>query len=435
MFGETFCSSPWFHLRISYDGSFRECRWSERSTSPHNFKDTSVMEYYNSEQMSNLRTKLLSGEKPDICKKCYYEDTFDKLSGRKRQLLKSGVIENHFDLSLRNSPHFDIFKYSAENAGQANYYPVDLQIDLGNTCNSACIMCTPMSSSKLAADYIKLNKITPELFDLPVKYKSWTQDPNLLDRFVKEISEISHLKYVHFIGGETLYDPAFYKICDKLIETGISKEIVIGATTNGTLYDDKIEKIITNFKGFHLGVSIESVTELNDYIRYPSQIVPTLENIKKFLSLRERSNLYVSLRITPNIFTIYELDKLIEFMIRHNVIAESCNILNNPDVLKMELLPNDIRIETIDKIRSVINKYNLSKANIINVRVPSSIVQVLSDVAIDYLTFLESYKVPDNAEELRFRLVKFLKSFESIRGNSIIDYAPRYTEFLRSYGY
>lgn len=436
MFKQSFCSSPWIHLRIQYDGFFKECRWANSSGKLYNFKDTSIMEYYNSKQMTTLRKQMLNGEKPEICSKCYYEDSFNKISGRQRQLVKSGIQKDQIELSLRSSPHFELLEFSQNNNGLSKYYPVDLQIDLGNICNSACIMCEPAASSKLTNDYIKLHKIEPSIFKDTAKYKSWTQDPILLEKFVNEIATIPNLKYVHFLGGETLYDPAFYKICERLIESGISKDIIVGTTTNGTLYDSRIESLITKFKEFHLGISIETVSELNDYIRYPSSVTTVIDNTKKFLNLRTTNpGLYISLRITPNIFSIFEFDQMIEFMIENNVIAESCNILNNPPMLKMELMPDDIRQETIKKFKAVIKKYNLTEHNIINVRVSSSISKVIGDVALEYLSFLEKYTVPDDAEDLRFKLVKFLKSFESLRNNSIINYAPRYSEFLRSYGY
>jgi MoaA/NifB/PqqE/SkfB family radical SAM enzyme len=433
MFDKSFCSSPWFHLRLKYDGFFGECRWGKK-TPGHNFANTSIMQFYNSEQMSHMRSQLLNGEKPSNCETCYYEETFGKLNGRIRQLAKSGIDKNNFVLTARSSPHYKLFEYSHKNNGQANYEPVDLQIDLGNVCNSACIMCHPIASSRLTLDYNKLSKTNP-LFDTPTPYKSWTQDPTLLDKFVNEIIEIKNLKYIHFLGGETLYDPAFYIICEKLIDAGISKNITIGTTTNGTVYDNRVVRLINEFDGFHLGISIEAVTPINDYIRYPGKLGDIISNIDKFLELRKTSNLFVSLRITPNIFTIYDIDLFIRYMLENQVIAESCNILYKPEQLRMELLPDDIRQEIITKLKKVIEEFELEKHNVVNVRVTESTKKVISDIACEYLNFLETYSALDNEEELRYKLVNFLKGFESLRKNSILDYAPRYKEFLRAYGY
>lgn len=434
MFKDTFCSSPWFHIRVNYDGSFSPCRWAQTAERKENFKSSSIMQYYNSEQMKTMRLNMLNGSAPSECAECYYQDQHGKLSGRIKQLNKSGVLQHHFDLSLRSSPHYEHFAYSFNHSGVSDYYPVDLQIDLGNICNSACIMCDPSASSRLTQDYIKLSKID-SLFSEPKDYTSWTRDPAMLDRFVKELTTIPNIRYIHFLGGETLYDPSFYILCEKLVECGLSKNIIVGTTTNGTIYDQRIENLIPEFKEFHLGISIESVTKLNDYIRYPSEITDVLSNINKFLKLRDTTKLYTSLRITPNIFSISEIHELLEFMLENRIAAESCNILTRPEYLRIELLPDEIRKETIEHLRTFIETNQLQLSDAVNVRRPDLIDSVIGNLAIEYRTFLENYTVPENADDLRYKLIKFLKAFETIRNNSIIDYAPRYKEFLRHYGY
>ena len=433
MLRNSFCSSPWFHVRLTYNGLYESCRWAK---TPIRSAADSIMQFYNSNQMQNLRQQLLNGGSPEHCASCYYEESFGKLSARQRQLNKSAINLDQFELTARSSPHYKHFKYSLENQGLANMAPVDLQIDLGNTCNSACIMCHPVASSRLEADYQKLNQINPDLFKKLEPYTPWTQDPTQVEKFVAEIVTIPNLRYIHFLGGETLYDPAFYTICDKLIEHGVANRVTVGTTTNGTVFNYAIEKYIQSFEQFHLGISIESVTALNDYIRWPGKIDDILPNIDKFLQLRERNpGLYISLRITPNVFSAYELDKLFVFMIENRVIAESCNILADPACLRMELIPADIRAEIKTKIKQVIDYYELSSCDVINIRRTDLIDQVTANVILDYYKFICDYTEPVQANQSRLDLVQFLKAFESIRQNSILDHVPRYKEFLQSYGY
>jgi len=435
MLKDSFCSSPWFHLRLTYNGDFEECRWIKNPSRVNNIANTSIVEFYNSQEMKELRTGLLSGEKMESCSACYYEDSFNKLSGRQRQLHKSGIQLDNFALTTRSSPHYESFLHSHINQGESNHMPTDLQIDLGNTCNSACIMCTPEASSRLEKDYRKLHKINPIQFKNPVPYTNWTRDPKLLDRVVNELGQIQGLKYIHFLGGETLYDPAFYAICDRLVETGLAKNIIVGTTTNGTIYDERVEKLIKQFKEFHLGVSIETITPLNDYVRYPSNVEDIKNNIERFLALRDSSNLYISLRITPNVFTISEIDKMFEYMIEHHVIAESCNILYQPEHFCIELMPADIREETLAKLNALIDRIQAVKTNLVNIRKNDAIDDVIANVLIDYRNFVRDYKILPNAEKLRHNLVSALKGFETLRGNTILNYAPRYKEFLQHYGY
>ena len=435
MLRDSFCSSPWIHVRLRYDGSFRVCRWSKESNTEYNIRTHSIRDFYNSDHMRNLRTDLLDGKKPKGCAGCYYEDSFNKLSGRRRQLLKSAVSIDDFTLSMRSSPHYMMWRHSYSNNGHSNYQPVDLQIDLGNICNSACIMCSPEASSRLETEHNKLNKIEPDLFAKPKSYRSWTRDPEAVEKFVNEIAMFDKLKYIHFLGGETLYDPAFYDICDRLISAGLASKIIVGTTTNGTIYDERIERYIREFQQFHLGISIESVTDLNDYVRWPGKISTILTNTDRFCALRADTGLFISMRITPNIFTVHEIDLMIEYLLEKQVIAESCSILSSPSVLRMELLPDDIRQETITKLRAVINRHGLSKSSIVNVRDDNKITATIGDVANDYLMFLENYTVPEDLDAQRNNLVRYLKAFEKLHKNRITDHAPRYAEFLRHHGY
>ena len=170
-------------------------------------------------------------------------------------------------------------------------------------------------------------------------------------------------------------------------------------------------------------------------MRYPGKIDSILPIIDQFLTLRNTMQLYISLRITPNIFTISEIDQIFEYMIGHKVIAESCNILFEPACLRVELMPTGIREQIIKKLDQLIIKYNLIKTYNINIRCPSIIDEVIANTIIEYHTFLSTYIAPTDIEFQRKQLVIFLKSFESIRDNSIVDYAPEYEQFLKNYGY
>jgi MoaA/NifB/PqqE/SkfB family radical SAM enzyme len=435
---DNFCSSPWFHIRINPQGDFVPCRWDfSLTTTDHNIKNTTLSEYINSPVMSTLRLDLLNGNDPSTCKSCRNEDQYGKVSGRQRQLLKSSIILDNFNKTLCASPHWNQFEYSLHNQGLTKNLPVDLQIDLGNTCNSSCIMCYPIYSSRLITDYKKLHKIEPTLFNNPTTIINWTDDLVLIDKFINELVEIPDIKYIHFLGGETLYLKSFYTICNRLIEQGIAKNVSIGTTTNCTIYTPELEHIIKNFKHVHLGLSVEAIHPVNDYVRWPSQVDSVVDVMKKFISLRDHTDLHLSLRITPSIFTIGQIDTVFEFMIENSIIAESCNLLQDPSCLRIELLPKELIIKALDKINAVIKKYNLIKPDqsLINRRNDTIKDPVIADIIFEYKSLLENIQPPANLEQERYNTVKFIKAFESLRNNTILDYLPEYEEFLRSYGY
>lgn len=391
----------------------------------------------NSDIMQGIRARMLDGDEQAMCSACRYEDSNNKVSGRRKQLLKSAIRLDNFDKTFCASPHWSIFEYSYKHHGLTNYTPVDLQIDLGNTCNSACVMCGPTYSSKLAAEYPRLIAIEPALFRPHEPFKNWADDPDLVDKFVNELADSPNIKYIHFLGGETLYLKSFYAICNRLIDAGMAKDISIGTTTNCTVYTSELQHIIKNFKHVHLGLSVEALHPVNDYIRYPSDYKQVQQNILKFLVLRDNYNLHLSLRITPSALSILHLDTLFKLMLDNKVTAESCNILHEPSCLRLELLPKQLLDQTLTKINHLVHAYQLEPTNekIVNRRREDLVDTVIAQVIFEYKTLLENITVPDDIEQERFNLVKYLKAFEQLRSNTVLDYLPEYEEFLRSYGY
>lgn len=70
---DTFCSSPWFHIRLDPEGNYLPCRWSAIGTSGHNISNTTMSGYLKTNTMSIIRKDMLDGKSPDICHKCQYE--------------------------------------------------------------------------------------------------------------------------------------------------------------------------------------------------------------------------------------------------------------------------------------------------------------------------------------------------------------------------
>ena len=160
-------------------------------------------------------------------------------------------------------------------------------------------------------------------------------------------------------------------------------------------------------------------------------------HLYKFLKLRDRfpEKINLTLRITPNIFSIFYIDELIQFMCDHNITAESTEILFRPACLRIELMPDNLKLIAIDKLKKVIEKNSLSRSRVVDTRNHLLTHSIISSVAYSYLDFLENMVDPADGDKHRYDLVQFLTGFESLRDNSILDYAPDYKDFLIEYGY
>lgn len=428
---KTFCSSPWFHMRINNSGTYEPCRWMSKMADTRvnivrNIKNMSPTTYFQTE-MAPLRDNLLQGQLPAICTDCRVMEQYGKTSGRQRQLLKVGVMSEYFEKSLASSPMRPSFDYSNSNQGHTTHDVTDWQIDLGNYCNGACVFCDPESSSTLATEFKKLGLID----QLPPS--SWCEDPVLLNQFVDNLVGSADLQYLHFLGGETVITPGFKKILSALIDAKLSKQIVVGFTTNLTVWSDPIVELLKQFRQVNLGMSIETLTAVNDYVRYPSQQASTKKILDQWVKIASEQEWLTQLRVTPTCLSVHDLTTVYDYAWQNNIAVESCNFLNRPEFLRIGVLPTQVRKEIANELKIWIDGHTVSTvAQIVNTRDPNvAQVQIAQD-AISYLNYLET--APDESHRLH-ELVEYLKLLESNRGNSILTYLPQYEDLFRANGY
>lgn len=429
-FEKNFCPSPWFHMRINNSGSYEYCRWKHQGTSRvdfvHNIKSQSIQDYFQN-TLAPLRQQFLDGQAPVDCCECYQMEKANKVSGRQRQLLKVGVIPANFEHSLASSPLRSDFDYSNRNFGQTTRSVTDWQIDLGNYCNGGCIFCTPESSSSLATEFRRIGFID----QLPPS--SWCNDPKLLSRFIDELIQQPDIRYLHFIGGETLITPAFKTILQALVDNNKHQQISIGLTTNLTLWSDSIADLLSKFNQVNFGMSIETLSPINDYVRYPSKHSQTREYLDRWVKLAQQQNWLVQLRITPTCLTIHDLCTLYEYAWQHELAVESCNFLYKPEFLRIGVLPLEYLKNIQQNLQQWIDRHPVeTHEQIINTRNPSIARQQIIQDAQSYIEYInnivdETWRLPD--------MVKYLKTLESSRGNCILDYLPQYEQLFRSAGY
>jgi MoaA/NifB/PqqE/SkfB family radical SAM enzyme len=424
MFEKTFCTSPWFSMRIKANGDFAYCRWAE-DNDKHNIKDVDIKKYFQN-ILSTYRKKLLEGHNLPGCHTCYNMEKHKKTSGRQKQLLKTGILFDNWKTIHTNSL-LEHLMHSQNNNGETNMMPVDWQIDLGNYCNSSCIMCLPEWSSRLSQEFYRIGLTNNK----PSRWV-WSEDEECLDKFLETLGMTKNLKYLHFLGGETTIMPAFTKILRHLIDNNRSYDVIVGFTTNLTTWSDELVSILSKFKEVHVGTSIESLSPLNDYIRWPSNITQVKENLEKWIELSRNEKFVLSVRTTPTLLTISRIDELFQFALTKNVNIESCHFLYRPECLQMQGLPIKFRKSIINKLKKVIGNNENNNRPILNVRNKQFVRQAVIEDANSLCNFLENEPYITHHHK---NLVSYIKKLEKHRGNCILDYLPEYEEFFTSIGY
>jgi sulfatase maturation enzyme AslB (radical SAM superfamily) len=424
---KNFCPSPWFHMRINNTGNYEYCRWATKKSRQKELgiRDVSPITWFQ-KNLSDIRLSMLEGKAYSGCDDCYLMEQHGKVSGRQRQLLKIGVRTNIFSPTMHSSPWLPVFDQS-QLTGETDQIPQDWQIDLGNYCNSACLFCGPHSSSRLASEFKRIGIISK----LPPA--SWCDDPAMLERFIEMLRSSSRLVYLHFIGGETIITPAFKLIIQALIDSKLNQQVSIGFTVNLTTWDDATVELLTQFKQVNLGMSIECLHPVNDYVRYGSQLDKTKEIMLRWIEVANANNWLTQIRPTPTILTVLHLDTIYDFAAQHQLTVESCNFLNDPAYMRPTVLPKKYRQQVIDRLSLVASRLGpVGKDQIINTRNANfNLPQLVQDINsyINYLT-----DAPDESGRLP-ELVAYIKQMEASRNNNVLNYLPEYEELLRTAGY
>ena len=286
----TFCALPWMHLSTRPDGNMRVCCTANASSvgatndkkhggqvgvlktadgKPANLNNSDLMEAWNNDYMKNVRTQMLSGQKPPACLKCYKEEAAGHRS--KRQW------ETEYWLN-----RYTIEEIVGETAKDGSIPPKIRYLDLrmGSKCNLKCIMCSPHDSSLWIKDWLDVyptieNKDLKHTMGWDNKGKmhgatyNWHKDnPTFWDQLYEQIP---HMYQLYFAGGESTIIEEHYTLLEEVIRRGYAHKIELRYNSNGLEMPQRLFDLWNKFKRVRFHYSVDSIGEMNDYIRYPSK--------------------------------------------------------------------------------------------------------------------------------------------------------------------
>lgn len=384
----TFCIRPFNSILIKTDGYIVPC--CKIKSTPYNLKTHDVDQYWSSDYLSNLREKFLKDEKPDECKNCWDQEKIGMKSHRYdsnwqyRTIFKKNYFKNLQSIKKYNLP-----------------YPEDVELNITNICNLSCQMCSGKYSSKLLIEnnYLEFDKLKQSDYDLDEKKKYK----------IKQIA--SHdLKLLNLIGGEPLVNKFILTLLEESVASGQSKKITLHITTNGTTCNERIIKLLREFKLLRIMFSMESVGKYNNYMRYPSNWENIEKNINQFKKL---NNAYLYINTVIQNLNILYLEPLIEFAHNNNIFLNFSRLIH-PSYLQLDNLPVDVIKKSYEKLIKIDKKKLIHTKNI--------------EEIINYLEkIIKNFKLDQN----RFDMFKnMIKKRDQYRKISIADYMPEIHNIL-----
>ena len=298
-----FCPVPWTGLMYNFDGTIKNCI---RSAAPiGNLRENSVEEILLNSKNLETKSSMLNNEPGSRCHPCYDlekgQNSFDIISDRVFYLreLKDVPITTYEDIN-----QFDLKK---------------IDVRWSNLCNFGCIYCSAEYSSR---------------WENELKIKIDTPDALQQQRFKEFIfGNAKKLKHVYLAGGEPLLMKENLELLDLL-----NTDVKIRINTNLSKTDTRVFEKVCSFKNVHWTVSVETIEEEYEYIRYGANWDNFLNNLKIISNLKHKISfnmLYFALNST-SIFNCIDFLKQLGFHNNSFVIGtlldpEDLNIRHLPD--------------------------------------------------------------------------------------------------------
>lgn len=247
-----FCPIPWTGLMYNFDGKVKNCIRSAGTIG--NIKDQPIEEILTGPVNSDTQARMLASQPGRDCHTCY-----DLENGKKRFDIISDRI-----FYIREMKHLPFDTYQQ---GHHDLKTVDVR--WSNLCNFSCVYCSAEFSSRWASELnIQLEK---------------PSDQQRLDFKNYIFKHAADLKHVYMAGGE----PLLIKENMELLEI-LKKEnphVSLRINTNLSKTDTKIFDTICSFENVHWTVSVETMGDQFDYIRYGGNWKDFLDNLDRINQL------------------------------------------------------------------------------------------------------------------------------------------------------
>lgn len=369
----TFCPLPWNHLATRTNGDVRICCNTGRGPemgflkkedgSVYNLGRDGLFEARNARLAKEVRASMLRGERHPECIRCWQEEDAGLKSRRQDE---NAVYPDWESLALATAP---------DGAVDAVCRPVYYDLRFGNFCNLKCRTCGPQDSSAWYEDWHsvegldhfddvgdRVNLVRNRRGRLVAKNNIYDWHSN--EDFWTDLEvNLDTIKHVYLIGGEPLLIEAHYDFLEQAVEKGFASSMVLQYNTNLTNLHERALKLWKEFKQVRIGISLDAVGRVNDYIRHPSKWCAIERNLWRLEeALGGKAKLWFA--TTIGAYNIFYMDEFVEWKLTSglqyiNPVNSKRPIFNphpvhGPVWMSYKIFPDDVKAAIAEKIRKVV---------------------------------------------------------------------------------
>jgi len=386
----TLCPAVWDHLCVNTMGKNRLCC---NAVTQEGDKFIGNLENHWTNFRNTVKTQMLAGDRPDVCKSCWKKEDAN-ITSLRQQFIKSYKNFNYWEEFLNN-------------LNNTKKSPTELDLKLGNYCNLSCRMCSSYSSSGVSREFKKIFKETGIDLGVDEFEKHFVQDKWYLQKeFVDNIKEIINngLRHLKFTGGEPLMVPGVKTLINYCITNDYAKNIELVLITNATLIDNRWIEKFKHFKHVHINCSIDGIGNTFEYIRHPAKWTDVKKNLKK-LALESSDNFKTHITFTLQIYNILEIKNMIDLSKEFNLDIDMIP-LDTPNYLDVRNAPQLLKDQALNII-DTLNFDGSYKQFVDNVR--STIIQSSNNNTEE---FLKVTRLKDKYKKQNIETLEIWKYYE-----------------------
>lgn len=306
-FSKSFCAAPWNNSYIDTEGKVYTCSIGKQLIG--NVKNGSLYSVLkNSKELEEIKKQMLNGNRPSQCSVCWnLENTNTSYSLRK-----------HYNKTFVSKKSID--DYQSEKTVKLR----GLDIRLKNTCQNACVYCDPILSSRIAKE---------------LSIKNNTLNDGEVLKIEKEIYEyLSELDEIYLAGGEPLIIKGNEKLLEILLEVNSNCKVRINSNIKNL--NTPVYNLSKMFKNIQYTVSIDSIGETFEYIRYPQS---WQSFVKNYYQIQQEIPAY-NVNMVLNSLNSIEIYNAIDWLLNQGTHENSFIITHagEPEWMNVNNLPNSV---------------------------------------------------------------------------------------------
>jgi organic radical activating enzyme len=302
-----------------------------------------LVDVWNSNDINLVRKKMIDGERLSQCQVCYKAE--DKGGSSLRLDLLSHWCNGPKKIEFQKI-------YDEYLSGLKMKSPVSVEVRTGSICNLKCRMCFPTCSVLIEKEYNKIQKTQPGWHKLHFGPGS---SHIIHDKyFLETIKNFESIEVLRFSGGEPFLNESTNHLISEAAKSGHSKHIDLFVNTNFTKITDQLLEDLSTFKTVNIDISLDGYKQVHEYIRSGLSWNTIEENLIK-LRPYLNENFYLTTNTTVQNLNVLYIKEILEWTITELNITPVLCMLNNPQFLAVNNMPDQMKIEALKRLNDLMN--------------------------------------------------------------------------------